>query len=197
MNEGDDMMSDQSAAPEGFHKRAETEIHRGYVMRVAEVTFEAPAGEEFTRDVIYMPGAVAIVVLDTRSPAPEMVFVRQYRAPLERLLLEIPAGLRDVPGEPPEVTAQRELAEEVGLTAGRLDHLGSYVAAAGVTDQRVELYLARDLSETPSDRHGVEEDYMTVERHTVDQAWQWIRDGTIVDAKTIIGLTLAREFLTT
>ena len=75
-------------------------------------TFERPTATTFDRDIVHHPGAVAVVPLDDDG---QVVMVRQYRAPIDQLLLEIPAGKRDVHGEDPELTAARELAEETGL----------------------------------------------------------------------------------
>ena len=98
-------------------------VHQGYIWSVAVATFESPDGELFERDVIRSPGAVGVVPLLYDGGVPTVVFVRQYRGPLDRYVLEIPAGMRDIPDEPPEVTAERELIEEAGLSAGSLEYL--------------------------------------------------------------------------
>ena len=90
--------------------------------------------------------------------------MRQYRAALESDLLELPAGTRDVPDEPEAVTAARELIEEAGLSAGRMDHLTTFHNAPGMSDETIALFLARELEEVPHDRQSVEEHAMTVER---------------------------------
>ena len=78
--------------------------------------FEAPDGRAFERDIVRSPGAVAVVpLLFDAEGMPSVVLVRQYRPPFDRYVLEIPAGMRDVPDEPPELTADRELVEEAGL----------------------------------------------------------------------------------
>ncbi|MEZ5144991.1 MAG: NUDIX hydrolase [Acidimicrobiales bacterium] len=92
-------------------------------MSLGVATFTGPDGTSFQRDVVHHPEAVsAVPLLDDGT----VVLVRQYRAPLERELLEIPAGIRDVDGEDPETTAGRELVEEVGLRAGRLERLAVF-----------------------------------------------------------------------
>ncbi|HVE94265.1 MAG TPA: NUDIX hydrolase, partial [Acidimicrobiales bacterium] len=136
------------------------------------------------------PGAVSVVPLDSDGT---VLLVRQYRAALDCGLLEIPAGKRDVAGEPPELTAHRELAEEVGRAAGRMDLLATFYNSPGFCDEHSYTYLARDLSEVPSDLQGVEEQAMTVERVALDDAIALIRSGEITDAKTIIGLTMAHS----
>jgi len=160
---------------------------------VAVGTFEAPDGQRFQRDLVHHPGAVVMVPYDGHTG--EIVFVRQYRAPIDRELLELPAGKRDVAGEPPEVTAARELAEETGLEAGRWELIGRFHNSPGFSDEESWCYLARDLREVPDARHGIEEQHMTVERVPLRKLGHMVRTGAITDAKTIVGLFLAEEVL--
>ena len=162
---------------------------------VAVATFEAPDGELFERDVIRSPGAVGVVPLLFEDGIPTVVFVRQYRGPLDRFVLEIPAGMRDVEDEPLEVTAQRELIEEAGLSAGRLDYLTHFYSSAGMTDSVLHVFLATDL--TP-----VEQDSTVRRRHTSKcsgcrspRRSRWSARGEIHDAKTVIGLLLVDKRL--
>ena len=118
--------------------------------------------------------------------------VRQYRAAVDRELLEIPAGKRDVAGEPPEVTAHRELIEEIGMRAGRLERLAEFYNSPGFCDEYSFVYLALDLEATEPSLQGVEEQHMTdrADRPSTTSP-ALIRDGEIVDGKSIIGLMLA------
>ena len=170
-----------------FRKLGETELFRGYLIRVASARFAGPDGKEFERDIVHHPGAVVVVPV---TRARNAVMVRQFRAALEADLLEIPAGKRDVDGEAPEITAERELAEEVGLKAGRLDLLARFYNSPGFTDELTWLYLARDLEPVPIDRQGAEEQHMTIEEVPLAAVPAMIRSGQIVDAKSIIGLSL-------
>ncbi|MEY2464976.1 MAG: ADP-ribose pyrophosphatase [Acidimicrobiaceae bacterium] len=175
-----------------FAKRGEREIYKGYVISVASGTFVGPDGEEFERDIVHHPGAVSIV------PAHEdgtVTLVRQYRAPLDAELLEVPAGKRDVAGEDVAITAARELAEEVGLVAGRLELLVEFYNSPGFSDEHSFVFLARDLTACAMERDGVEEMAMQIERVALADAPSLIAAGEIKDAKTIIGLLLARERL--
>lgn len=165
-------------------------VHRGYIWHVTVGTFESPDGELFERDIIRSPGAVGIVPVLFDDGVPTVVFVRQYRGPLDRYVLEVPAGMRDVPDEPLELTASRELAEEVGLTAGRLDYLTEFYPSAGMTDSTLHLYLATDLSPIERDVHGPEEAHMEVLRIPLAKAVEMVVAGEILDAKTVIGLLL-------
>ena len=174
-----------------FVKRGEREIWSGAVISVAEGTFVAPDGSEFQRDLVHHPGAVSVVPVD----GDEAVLVRQYRAAVDLEVLEIPAGKRDVAGEAPEVTAHRELAEEVGLAAGRLEELARFHNSIGFSDELSHVYLATELTPVPQDLQGVEEQHLTVERIALADVGRLVAAGELVDAKTIIGLLLARDRL--
>ncbi len=100
-----------------------------------------------------------------------------------------------MPGEPPEQTAHRELQEEIGLRAGRLDLLAEFLNSPGFSDEYSHVYLGQDLTEVPLDLQGIEEQHMTVRRVALDDVPSMIARAEIVDAKTIIGLTLALRHL--
>ena len=174
----------------GFRHVGDRVVHQGYIWRVAVATFESPDGELFDRDVVRSPGAVGVVPLTIEDGVPLVVFVRQYRGPLDRYVLEIPAGMRDVPAELPEVTAERELAEEAGFSAGRLEYLTHFFSSAGMTDSVLHLYLATDLSPVERDLHGPEEVDMDVLHMPLAEAVEKVARGEINDAKTVIGLLL-------
>ena len=170
-----------------FRHVGEDVVHRGYAIQVAVARYEAPDGHEFTRDVVRHPGAVAVLPLHDDGT---VTVVRQYRAPIEDELFEIPAGLRDVEGEDLLVTAERELAEEVGLSASRFERLGAFHVAAGLTDELVHLYLATGLEHVEADNQGPEEEAMTIERHSLADLVAMVERGEITDAKTAISLLL-------
>ena len=178
----------------GFRRLEESELYRGALVTVARGRFQAPDGSTFEREVVHHPGAVAVVPV-LRPESGEVLLVRQYRAPLDRELLEIPAGKRDVAAESPVATARRELIEEVGCRAGRLELLAEFYNSPGFCDEHSFVYLALDLSPADKDAQGVEEQHMTVEHIELDDVPALIRRGAIIDAKTIIGLTLARNAL--
>jgi ADP-ribose pyrophosphatase len=98
------------------------------------------------REVVLHPGAVAVLALDA---ADRILMIRQYRHPVDHLLWEIPAGLRDVAGEDPWVTAQRELVEEAGYRARDWRLLADYYSSPGFSTERLRIYLARDLEVVP------------------------------------------------
>lgn len=160
----------------------------GHVISVYRSTFRAPDGEEFTREVVRHPGAVSVVPLTDDG---DVVLVRQYRAALDRFLLEIPAGKRDVAGEPPEETARRELAEEVGLVADELVPLAVFHNSVGFSDEESHVFLGTGLRGTDKDLQGIEEEHMTEVRIPLADVPGRIAAGDISDAKTVIGLLLA------
>lgn len=176
----------------GFRRLAEIPIYQGFIIRVTNETFESPSGETFDRDVVYVPAAVAIVpVLDNG----DVVCVRQFRPALGHDLLEIPAGMCDVEGEALADTAQRELGEEAGYRAGTIEHMCRYHGSAGFSDARLDIFLGLDLVEVASQSHSEEEAHMTIERIALRDTPRLIAAKEIIDAKTIIGLLLARDRL--
>lgn len=175
----------------GFRHRGDRLVHQGHIWHVAVAEFEAPDGEVFHRDVVRSPGAVAAVPLwHAADGAPMVTLVRQYRAPYDELVIEIPAGMRDVADEPTEVTAERELVEEVGLRPGRLEPLLRFYPSAGMTDSVLHLFLATDLERVEREVHGPEEAHMDVLEVPLAEAVGMVLTGEIRDAKTIIGLLL-------
>jgi len=175
-----------------FRHLDDREIYQGFMIRVTNETFESPTGEIFDRDVVHTRGAVAIVPV---LPTNEVVCVRQFRPALRHDLLEIPAGVCDVDGESLEGTAQRELGEEAGYRAGTLEHLCMYHGSAGFSDARLDIFLGLDLTEVPLHSQSEEEHHMTVELVALGDTLELVENKTIIDAKTIIGLLLARERL--
>lgn len=179
-------------ADSGFVVRSEHEVFRGAMIRLVLADVEAPDGDHLERAVVRHPGAVAVVpVHDDRTVS----LVRQYRTAVDDLVLEAPAGTRDVDGEPPEGTAGRELAEEAGLKAAELRLLVSFYNSPGYCDQETMVFLATGLREVATSRSGAEESRMEVVRIPLDEVPTLTRDGTIVDGQTLIGLHLALQAL--
>jgi ADP-ribose pyrophosphatase len=173
-----------------FRKVGDRTQYQGTLFRVSTAEYEAPDGGRFERDIVHHPGAVVVVPVTDDG---RVIMVRQFRAAVGDDLLEVPAGKRDVADEPTEITAARELAEEVGREAGRMELLARFYNSPGFSDELTHLYLARDLREVPMDRHGFEEQQMTVEEVPIDDVPGLIETGRLVDAKSIIGVTLARQ----
>lgn len=179
-------------SPQGFRYLGEDVVFRGWRIDVVKARFEAPDGEQFDRDIVRHPGAVAVVAVTDRSSA---LLVRQYRGSLDRELLELPAGTMDVEGESSETAARRELEEEAGVTARHVRLLASTVNTPGFCDEVTELFLATGLGGVPHNRHGAEELAIEVVEVALAEVPAKIASGEIVDAQTIIGLLLARDVL--
>jgi 8-oxo-dGTP pyrophosphatase MutT (NUDIX family) len=175
-----------------FRLIAEEVVQTGWAITLTKATIIGPDGETFQRDVVRHPGAVAVVAV-TDDDA--VVLVLQYRAPVDRWLLEIPAGTRDVEGEPAIETARRELAEEVGYAAAELTLLTRTAITPGFCDEFSSVFLATGLTPVPLDRQGVEEGHMRVVEVPLSRFDSLVDDGTVVDATTILGVGLARRHL--
>jgi len=139
----------------------------------------------YQRDVVRHPGSAVIVPVFADGT---VALVKQYRHPAVRYLLEIPAGTLDE-GEKPEVGAARELEEELGVVAGKMEKLSEFFVSPGFCEEKMWVYLATELTET-SQRLD-EDEVIEVVRMTLTEALEMISDGEIEDAKTIIGLMLA------
>jgi ADP-ribose pyrophosphatase len=171
-----------------FVPTGEATVHRGHIITVVRATFVDPDGTAFERDVVRHPGAVAMVAI---TGADAVVLVQQYRPAVDRWLLEIPAGTCDVGGEPNEVTARRELAEEVGYEATNLTLLTTCAITPGFCDEYSAVYLATGLRAVALDRQGIEERFMRTVEVPLSGFDAMVDDGTIVDATTILGVGLA------
>lgn len=157
------------------------EVYRGRILRVREDTVRLPNGKTAEREVAEHPGGVGILALD----GGDVLLVRQYRYAFSRVLTEIPAGKRE-PGEEPFVTAQRELREEIGATAGKWTELGALIASPGCYGEVLYLYMAQEL--TFGDTHPDEDEFLDVVRMPFDHAVELCMTGELTDAKTVIAV---------
>jgi ADP-ribose pyrophosphatase len=148
-----------------------------------------PDNDLAERDVVLHPGAVAVLALDD---ADRILMIRQYRHPVRRLLWEIPAGLRDVPGEAPWVTAPRELMEEAGYRAQDWRVLADYYSSPGYSTERLRVFLARDLEPVPpAERHFVprdEEAYLLIDWLPLDEAVRKVFGGQLHNGPAALGI---------
>jgi 8-oxo-dGDP phosphatase len=164
---------------------------RSPVFTVVTDQVRMPSGDVVARDYMKHVGAVAVVALDDQD---RVVLVRQYRHPVRAHLWELPAGLIDVDGEALPDAATRELAEEADLRAGWLEPLVELHTTPGCSDERIRIYLARDLRPVPEeDRHQRrdEEAGMTVQWFRLDQAIRMIFAGEITNGPCVAGLLAA------
>ena len=158
------------------------EVFKGRIIRVRLDTVRLPNGKESTREVVEHPGGVGILAIDGEG---RVLLVRQYRYALGQVLTEIPAGKRE-PGEPPFVTAQRELQEEVGAVAGRWTELGTLIASPGCYGETLYLYMAEELRF--GETHPDEDEFLEPLRLPFDEAVRQCMDGTLTDAKTVAAI---------
>ena len=172
-------------------------VHRepvvaGKVVNVRRDTVRMPDGQEVGREVIEHPGAVGIVAMDE---AGQVLLIRQYRHPVGRQLWEIPAGLRDVDGEPPLATARRELLEEAGYLAADWQVLADFFTSPGITSERLRVYLARGLVRVPdAEREYVpdhEEAHLRIEWAPLDEVVSRIMAGDLHNGVMMIGVLAA------
>ncbi|MGE3857086.1 MAG: NUDIX hydrolase [Dehalococcoidia bacterium] len=163
---------------------SEALVTTGY-LRVVRDTIRFANGHEAQRAVVEHPGAVALVVLDEDG---RWLLIRQYRHPARRNLLEIPAGTREA-GEDPDLTAAREVREETGFAAGRLERIGGAWMAPGFSGEFITFYLATDLRPDPLPQDH--DEYIEApEWLTLDEVYAAVDRGEIEDAKTMVALTL-------
>ena len=166
----------------------------GQLSGVRVDTVRMPDGSSADREVVEHPDAVAVVPI---TQGGEVVLLRQYRHPLRRAQLEVPAGKLDEEGESPAQAARRELAEEARLD-GELTELARFANSAGWTDEHTTVFLARPVHPVDAPE-GFEAEHEEADLEVVtlplERAVAMVTEGEIVDAKTVIGLLLARDRL--
>lgn len=160
-------------------------VFEGNLLTVRRDTVELPNGKHATRELIQHPGAVAVVPIRNDG---KILLVRQFRYPVDQLTLEIPAGKLDL-GEEPEACAKRELEEETGYKAKKLRLLSSILTTPGFTNEVIHLYVAEDL--VLAEQCPDEDEFIDVEVFTKEEIRKMIENGTICDAKSLLGLLLA------
>lgn len=165
-------------------------LYKGRIIQLELVEAQLPNGSPAELEIVRHPGGSAVVALDSEH---RVCLLRQYRYAFDDWLWELPAGKIDA-GEKPFNTAQRELAEEAGLSARNWNTLGRMISSPGVFTEIVHLYLARQLSTVPLAHEAGE--LIEVHWQPLKEAWQRAMQGEICDAKTVIGLGRAQAVLT-
>ncbi len=165
------------------------EVRRGFQVVVLKERFTLPSGRELELDVVQHPGAAAIVPFVSDS---EVLLIRQYRHATGGTILEVPAGRID-PGESPAETASRELEEEVGKKAGRVEELGWIWTTPGFANEKIHLYAGFDLE--PSSSRPEDDEIIETFITPLDEALELIWRGELTDAKSALALIhAARRF---
>ncbi len=153
-------------------------IYKGRIIDVHIEKVRLPNGKESTREVVKHPGAVAVIA---KTEDDKYLFVRQFRKPLERTIVEIPAGKLEANEDPME-TAKRELYEETGYKCQRLKHITSFYTSPGFADEIIHLYEAFNLTE--GQQKTEEDEFVDVLKLTLDEAQKLVEQQEIIDAKT-------------
>lgn len=157
--------------------------HHGHIVDFYTYDMKIPNGNEAQWDIIEHKGAAAIVPVDGDG---KIILVRQYRGAIDDILLEIPAGGRDSVDEDFRTCAARELEEEIGYTSDEICHLVDYHSAAAYTSEKIGIYYTEKL--IPSHQHLDENEFVRIERYTLDELVKMIADGAITDGKTIAAI---------
>lgn len=156
-------------------------IFEGKIIKVTLDQARLPDGKLASREVVYHPGGVAVLALDKEK---NVCLVRQYRYPIQQMLLELPAGKLDHGAEEDRLLgAQRELSEETGLEAGQWTYLGYTLASPGFCDEALHMYLAQEL--TRKKQHLDEDEFLDVVTMPFDELVRQVMEGEITDAKTV------------
>lgn len=155
-------------------------IYKGKIIEVNLKTVELPNGKEGKREIVNHPGGVAILAYKDKET---ILLVEQFRKPLERNLLELPAGKIEK-GEEPKICGIRELEEETGYKANKFSYLGKIVTSPGFCDEYIYLYKAEDLYKGSTGLQD-EDEFINVKELKIDIIKEMIKKGEIIDAKTI------------
>jgi ADP-ribose pyrophosphatase len=158
------------------------EIYHGKIVALHVDTIRQASGRTTIREVVKHPGGVtAVPVLDDGR----ILLIRQFRYPIGKFILELPAGKLDS-GQPPLETMARELEEEIGYQAGSLTYLCSFYTTPGISDELIHFFIARKL--TPCPQRLEEGEHITVEAYSPEECLEKMRTGEIRDGKTILGI---------
>jgi len=169
---------------DSFHVEGARDVFFSHVFNVERRTIRHGDGT-FNRDVAVHPGAVAVLAINDEG---RVGFIRQYRATFDDFLLEIPAGTRDVEGEPPLETAKRELLEEMGFVAKEWTLLGRFMNSPGWTNQVMTIYEARQLTQGERAPAGPEERSSTIHWLSPEELRTTLREAPAIDSTTTIAL---------
>lgn len=162
----------------------------GIILHIDHLTNALPNGMRADREVARHVGASAVVPVDDVG---NVWLVRQFRAPIDDVLLEIPAGKLDRKDEDRLLAAKRELREETGLTAARWTHLMDFLSTPGFSDELISLYLAQGLS--AGECHPDADEFLNVVRMPLDALVDMIHRGQVRDGKTVCGVLLANHII--
>ena len=161
-------------------------IYKGRIISVRDDTVRMATGRVTSREVVVHPGAVGVVALTSKG---EIVLVRQYRKPVEQVMLEIPAGLFNK-GESLAAAAKRELEEETGYCAGKIKKVFSAFMSPGYSTEKFHYFITKDIKKTA--QRYEEDEHIKVAKLPLASAWRMVKTGKIKDNKTIVGIAIAK-----
>lgn len=164
-------------------------VFDGKLLHARRDLVKLPNGEEATREYIMHPGAVLVIPV---LPDGQLVFERQFRYPLDRAFIELPAGKID-PNEDPLITGQRELLEETGYTGEHWEFVATLHPCIGYSSETIHIYLARNLS--LGDHKRDDEEFLEIFTMSLPDAMEAMHRGEITDGKTMIALFWADKYL--
>ncbi len=170
-------------------KLSSKQIFDGKIVKLFVDEVELPDGQIATREIVRHPGAVCVVPLTNEG---EVVMVKQFRYPFEEVLLEIPAGKLEI-GEDPSEAVKRELEEESGAVAGKIEHIGELYTTVAIFDEKIQMYLATDL--TFKDAHPDNDEFLLTEKIPLKVLVDMVMRGEIKDAKTQIAILKAEKYI--
>lgn len=165
-------------------------ILKGRAFAIRRDTLKTPSGAKSKFDIIEHGGSVVIVPVDENG---NLLFVRQYRHAAGKDLLELPAGTLEE-GEEPSLCAAREIREETGFAADRIQKIGSFYLAPGYSTEYMHVFLAQDLRHDPLEADA--DEFLSVERLTIKEAFRLAESGGMPDAKSLAALLLASSHVT-
>ena len=164
-------------------------IYRGPIFNLRQDIVTLPNGRSMQFDIVDHRDAVTMIPIDQNG---NIWFIRQYRHPTREELLELPAGVME-PNETPKFSAQREIREEIGMRANRLEKIGGFFLAPGYSTEYMHIFLARDL--VPDALPGDDDEFLCIKKIQSEHAFRMAEKGQIQDAKTIISLFWVSPFL--
>ena len=164
-------------------------IYEGKMINLRVDTVELPDKKYSKREIVEHPGSVGIVAITHDG---DMVLVKQFRKPVEKNLLEIPAGKIEINEEPKE-TALRELYEETGYRAGNVEYLFEFYTSPGFSNEKMYLFLATELVEGEAEPEG--DEYIEIQKIGLENLMDMVIKGDILDSKTIIGIYYGERYI--
>jgi ADP-ribose pyrophosphatase len=168
-------------------------VYDGRLVKVDLDTVRPSNGREFELEVVRHPGAAAVIPLlsDPQGEDPSVLLLEQYRYATGTTIWEVPAGVLE-PGEDPESCARRELLEETGAEAAQVEYLTTVYTTPGFTDERIHLFVATGI--TVGEPNHERDEFIQVRARPLSEVLRMIRDGEIVDGKTIVAILYAAGF---